>query len=94
MISSFRYVGNDVAHDTRVPYSPSGLPDRVKNGFGFHPCLGHMPQRQGLVESVDEREVTEAEGQVMEVEEAERGRAQEAWGQDRGPDLAYDNIAP
>jgi hypothetical protein len=56
--------------------------------------LGHMPPRQGLVESVDEREVTEAEGQVMEVEEAERGRAQEAWGQDRGLDLAYDNIAP
>ena len=48
----------------------------------------------GLVESVDEREVTAAEGQVMEVEEAERGRAQEAWGQDRGLDLAYDNIAP
>ena len=47
-----------------------------------------------LVESVDEWEVKGAEGRVMEVEEAERGRDQEAWGQDRGLDLAYDNIAP
>jgi hypothetical protein len=56
--------------------------------------FGAYAATAGLVESVDEREVTEAEGQVMEVEEAERGRAQEAWGQDRGLDLAYDNIAP
>ncbi len=47
-----------------------------------------------LVESVDEWEVKGAEGQVMEVEEAETGRDQEAEGQDRGPGLAYENIAP
>ena len=93
MISSFRYVGNDVAHDTRVPYSPSGLPDRVKR-IRLPSMFGAYAATAGLVESVDEREVTAAEGQVMEVEEAERGRAQEAWGQDRGLDLAYDNIAP
>jgi hypothetical protein len=55
--------------------------------------FGAYAATTGLVESVDEWEVT-AEGQVMEVEEAERGRAQEAWGQDRGLDLACDNIAP
>jgi hypothetical protein len=56
--------------------------------FGAHAVTAE------LVESVDEWEVKGAEGQVMEVEEAETGRDQEAEGQDRGPGLAYENIAP
>ncbi len=46
------------------------------------------------MESVDEREVKEAEDQVMEVGEAETGRDQEAGGQDQGLDPAYQDIAP
>jgi hypothetical protein len=43
-----------------------------------------------LVESVDDWEAKEAEDQVMEVAAAETGWDQEAWDQDRGPDLAVD----
>lgn len=42
------------------------------------------------MESVDDREVKEAEDQVVEVAEAETGWDQETWDQDRGPDLAVD----
>jgi hypothetical protein len=56
--------------------------------FGAHAVTAE------LVESADEWEEKGVEGQVMEVEEAETGRDQEAWGQDLGPGLAYDNIAP
>ena len=34
-----------------------------------------------------------AEWEAKEVEEAETGWDQEAWGQDRGPDLAYGSIS-
>ncbi len=45
------------------------------------------------MESAAEWEAKEVEDQVMEVEEAETGWDQEAWDQDRGPDLAYDNAS-
>ena len=54
------------------------------------PLLEDYAATAELEESVDDWEATEAEDQVMEVAEAETGWDQEAWDQDRGPDLAVD----
>ncbi len=55
--------------------------------------LEEYPAATKLVESVDEWEVKEVGGQVMEVVEAETGRGQEARGQDQGLDPVDENIA-